>query len=107
MLPDIHHEVRKDLRIVDVRGRISILGWCDRCRHMVLLELMNLAQEVVNHVVSVCESNSIVMHLPVKILQLLLHVLDLQVLHGLQILKLIGINLGSLLYRPQKDTVLK
>jgi hypothetical protein len=74
MLPNTYHEVWKDLRLIDVQGTVSILGRCGRCRHLVLLELMYLAQEVVNHVVSVCESDSMVLYL---LLKLLLHVLDL------------------------------
>jgi hypothetical protein len=66
----------------------------------VLLELMNLSLKVVDDVVSVCECYSTVLHL-------LLHTLDLQVLHGLELLKLTGLNLGGLLRRPQKDTVSK
>jgi hypothetical protein len=73
----------------------------------VLLELMYLAQEVVDHVVSVCERNSMVLHLLLKLPQFLLHVLDLQVLHGSELLKLTGLNLGGLPCHPQKDTVLK
>jgi hypothetical protein len=60
----------------------------------VLLELVYLSQEVIDHVVSVRERYSTVLHL---LLKLLLHVLDLQVLHGLELLKLTGLNLGSLL----------
>jgi hypothetical protein len=71
----------------------------------VLLELVYLGQEVVDHVVSVCEHDSMVLHLLLKLLQFLLQVLDLQVLHGLELLKLMGLNLGSLLCHPQKDTV--
>jgi hypothetical protein len=71
----------------------------------VLLELVYLGQEVVDHVVSVCERDSTVLHLLLKLLQFLLQVLDLQVLHGLELLKLMGLNLGSLLCHPQKDTV--
>jgi hypothetical protein len=63
----------------------------------VLLELVYLSQEVIDHVVSVRERYSMVLHLLLKLLQLLLHVLDLQVLHGLELLKLTGLNLGSLL----------
>jgi hypothetical protein len=73
----------------------------------VLLELIYLTQEVVDHVVSVHERNSTVLHLLLKLLQFLLHVLDLRVLHGLELLKLTGLNLGGLLYHPQKDTVPK
>jgi hypothetical protein len=63
----------------------------------VLLELVYLSQEVIDHVVSVRERYSMVLHLLLKLLQLLLHVLDLQVLHGLELLKLTGLNLGILL----------
>jgi hypothetical protein len=38
-----------------------------------------------------------VLHLLLKLLQLL-HVLDLQVLHSLELLKLTGLNLGGLFY---------
>jgi hypothetical protein len=66
MLPN-HHEVRKDLRLIDVRGRVSILDWCDRCRRLVLLELVNLGLKVVDDVVSVCERYSTVLHLLLKL----------------------------------------
>jgi hypothetical protein len=39
-----------------------------------------------------------VLHLLLKLLQLLLHVLDLQILHSLELLKLTGLNLGGLFY---------
>jgi hypothetical protein len=97
----------EDLGLVEVQGRLNTLCWCGRCGRLVLLELLYLTQEVVNHVVSVCESNSIVLYLLLKLLRLLLHVLDLQVLCGLELLKLMGLNLGGLLCRLQKDTVLK
>jgi hypothetical protein len=67
---------------------------------------MYLSLKVVDYVVSVYECHSTVLHL-LNLLQLLLHVLDLQVLHSLELLKLTGLNLGSLLSCPQKDTVLK
>jgi hypothetical protein len=67
MLPN-HHKVRKDLRLVDVRGRVSILSWGDRCRRLVLLELMNFGLKVVDDVVFVCEHYSMVMHLLLKLL---------------------------------------
>jgi hypothetical protein len=73
----------------------------------VLLELLYLSQKVVNHVVLVCEHNSMVLHLLFQLLRFLLHALDLQVLHGLELLKLMGLNLAGLLYHPQKDTMLK
>jgi hypothetical protein len=98
---------RKNLRLIDVRGRVSILGWCGRCRHLVLLELVYLGLKVVDYGVSLCKRHSTVLHLLLKLFQLLLHVLDLQVLHGLELFKLMGLNLGGLLGRPQKDTVLK
>jgi hypothetical protein len=63
-----HHEVQKDLRLVDVRGRISILGWCGRCRRLVLLELVNLDLKVVDDVVSICERYSTVLHALLKLL---------------------------------------
>jgi hypothetical protein len=104
MLPNTQHEVQKDLRLIDVRGRVSILSWCGRCRCLVLLELMNLSLKVVDDVVSICERYSTILHL----LQLLLHTLDLQVFCNLELLKLTGLNLGGLLLgRPQKDTMLK
>jgi hypothetical protein len=103
MLPN-HHEVWKDLRLIDIQGRVSILGWCDRCRCLVLLELMNLGPKVVDDVVSVCECYSTVLHLLLNLLQLLLHTLYLQVLRGLELLKLTCLNLGGLLGRLQKDT---
>jgi hypothetical protein len=70
-----------------------------------LLELVNLSLKVVDDAVSVCECYSTVMHLLLKLLQLL-HTLDLQVLHGLELLKLMGLILG-LLSHPQKDTMPK
>jgi hypothetical protein len=66
MLPN-HHKVRKDLRLIDVRGRVSILGWCSMCRRLVLLELMNLGLKVIGDVVSVCERYSMVLHLLLKL----------------------------------------
>jgi hypothetical protein len=102
MLPK-HHEVQKDLRLIDVRGRVSILGWCGRCKHLVLLELMNLSLKVFDDVVSICECYSTVLHL---LLKLLLHALDLHVLRDLKLPKLMGLNLGGLLSRL-KDTVSK
>jgi hypothetical protein len=68
MLPNTHHGVRKDLRLIDVRGRVSILG---RCRCLVLLELVYLSLKVVDYVVLVCERYSVVLHLLLKLLQLL------------------------------------
>jgi hypothetical protein len=106
MLPN-HHEVEKDLRLIDVRGRVSILGWCDSYRRLVLLELMNLGLKVDDDVVSVCECYSTVLHLLLKLFQLLLDTLDLQVLRGLVFLKLMGLNISGLLSHPQKDTVSK
>jgi hypothetical protein len=44
---------------------------------------MYLGQEVVDHVVSVCEHDSTVLHLLLKLLQFLLHVLDLLAFHSL------------------------
>jgi hypothetical protein len=66
----------------------------------VLLELVYLGLKVVNYVVLVCERHSTILHLLLKFLQLLLHVLDLQVLHGLELLKHMGLKLGGLLDRP-------
>jgi hypothetical protein len=66
MLPN-HNKVQKDLRLVDVRGRVSILGWCGRCRRLVLLEIMNLGLKDVNDVVSICEHYSTVPHLRLKL----------------------------------------
>jgi hypothetical protein len=48
-----------------------------------LLELVNLSLKVVDYVVLVCECSSMVLHL---FLKLLLHALDLQVLHSLELL---------------------
>jgi hypothetical protein len=73
----------------------------------VLLELMNLGLKVVDDVVSIRECYSTILHLLLKLFQLLLHTLDLQVLFGLILLKLTGLNLGGFLSRLQKDTVLK
>jgi hypothetical protein len=72
-----------------------------------LLELVYLGQEVVDDVVLVCEHDSTVLHHLLKFLQFLLQVLDLQILHGLELLKLTGLNLGGLLCHPQKDTMPK
>jgi hypothetical protein len=66
MLPN-HHEVWKDLRLIDVWGGVSILCWCGKCRRLVLLELMNLGLKVVDDVVSVCECYSMVLHLLLKL----------------------------------------
>jgi hypothetical protein len=76
-------------------------------RCLLLLELMYLGLKVVDYVVSVCERYSAVLHLLLKLLQLFLHALDLQVLRGMKLLKVMGLNLGGLLGRPQKDTVPK
>jgi hypothetical protein len=65
----------------------------------VLLELENLDLKVVDDVVSGCEGYSTVLYL--------LRTLNLQVLHGLVLLKLTGLNLGRLLNRLQKDMVPK
>jgi hypothetical protein len=73
----------------------------------VLLELVYLGLKVADDVVSVCERYTTVLHLLLKLLHLLLHALDLQVIHSLELLKLTGLNLGRLLSRPQKNTVLK
>jgi hypothetical protein len=67
-----------------------------------LLELIYLGLKVVNYVVLVCECHSTFLHL---LLKLLLHILDLHVLHSLELLKLTCLNLGGLLGRPQKDAV--
>jgi hypothetical protein len=104
MLRNTHLVVQEDLRLIIVRGRFSILGWRDRCRCLVLLKLMYLSLKVVDYVASVSECYSTVLHL---LLKLLLHALDLQVLRGLELLKLTGLNLGGLLRCPQKDTVPK
>jgi hypothetical protein len=73
----------------------------------VLLELVNLSLKVVDDVVSICERYSTVLHLLLKLFQLLLHALDLHALRGLELLKFTGLNLGGLLSRPQKDRVPK
>jgi hypothetical protein len=44
-----------------------MLGWCDWCRHLVLLELMHLSLKVVDDVVSVCERYSTILHLLLKL----------------------------------------
>jgi hypothetical protein len=67
---------------------------------LVLLELMYLGLKVVNYVVSVCERYSTVLNLLLKLLHLLLHALDLQVLRSLELLKLTSLNLSGLLGRP-------
>jgi hypothetical protein len=61
------HEVQKDLRLIEVRGRVSILGWCGRCKRLVLLALENLSLKVVDDVVSVCECYSTVLDLLLKL----------------------------------------
>jgi hypothetical protein len=63
MLPITHQIVRKDLGLIEVRGRVSILIWCGRCRHLVLLDLVYLGQEVVDLVVSIYMRDSTVQHL--------------------------------------------
>jgi hypothetical protein len=73
----------------------------------VLLELVYLGLKVLDYVVSFCECYSMVLHLLLKLLHLFLHVLDLHVLHGLEQLKLTGLNLDGLLSRLQKDTMPK
>jgi hypothetical protein len=62
ILPN-HHEVQKDLTLIDVRGRVSILGWCSRCRHLVLLKLVNLSLKAIDDVVPVRERYSMVLYL--------------------------------------------
>jgi hypothetical protein len=69
------------------------------------LELAYLGLKVIDYFIPVCECYSMVLHLLLKLLQLLLHVLDLQVLHGLELLKLMSLKLDGLLGHPQKDTV--
>jgi hypothetical protein len=66
----------------------------------VQLELVYLDLKVVDYVVSVCECYYTVLHLLLKLLQFLLHALDLQVIRGLEILKLTSLNFSSLLSRP-------
>jgi hypothetical protein len=100
------------VRIIILQPQGVNLGTCylihiTRCRRLVLLELMYLSLKVVNYVISVCERHSMVLRLLLKLLQLLLHVLDFHVLHGLELLKLMGLNLGGLLSCPQKDTMPK
>jgi hypothetical protein len=72
----------------------------------VLLELVNLSLKVVDDVFFVHECYSTLLHL-LKLIQLLLHTLDLHILRGLELLKLTGLNLGGLLSHPEKDTVPK
>jgi hypothetical protein len=66
MLPN-HHEVQKDLRLIDVRVRVGILDCRGRCRRLVLLELENLGLKVVDDVVSGCERYSMVLYLLLKL----------------------------------------
>jgi hypothetical protein len=66
MLPN-HHKVQKDLRLVDVRGRVDILGWHGKCRRLVLLELENLSLKVVDDVVSGWKHYSTVLYLLLKL----------------------------------------
>jgi hypothetical protein len=61
---------------------------------------MYLDLKVVDYVVSVCECYYTVLHLLLKLLQFLLHALDLQVICGLELLKLTNLNFGGLLSRP-------
>jgi hypothetical protein len=61
---------------------------------------MYLDLKVVDYVVSVCECYYTVLHLLLKLLQFLLHAPDLQVICGLELLKLTNLNFGGLLSRP-------
>ncbi len=74
--------------------------WCGWCKCLVLLELVYLGLKFVDYVVSVFECYYTVLHLLLKLLQFLLHALDLQVIRGLEILKLTSLNFSSLLSRP-------
>jgi hypothetical protein len=65
-LPITHHEVRENLGILNIRGRIGILCLCGRCRR--LLELVNLSLEVVNLTVSVHELNLMLLQLLLTLL---------------------------------------
>jgi hypothetical protein len=47
------------------------------------------------------------LHLPITLLQFLLHVLDLLVPHGLELLELTSLNSSGLLCPSQKDMVPK
>jgi hypothetical protein len=103
MLPNTYHKVWKDLGLINFLGSVSILGWCGRSMRMVLLELVYLTVKVVIYVILFCERHSTVLHLLLKLLRLHLHVLDFHVLRSLELLKLIGPNLGGLLGHLQKD----
>jgi hypothetical protein len=92
MQTNTRHGVWKDLRLINIHGRVSIFDWCGWCKCLVLLELVYLGLKFVDYVVSVCECYSMVLHLLLKLLQLLLH--------GLELLKLTGLNLGGLLNHP-------
>jgi hypothetical protein len=67
---------------------------------LVLLELVYLSLKVVDYVVSIYERYPLILHLLLKLLQFLLHVLDLHVLHSLELLKLTCLSLGGLLGGP-------
>jgi hypothetical protein len=68
---------------------------------------VNLGQKVADLIVSVHKLEVTLLHLLLAPLQFPLQVLNLLVLCNLELLKLMSLNSGSTLYRPQKDTMPK
>jgi hypothetical protein len=68
---------------------------------------MNLGQKVVDLVVLVHKLKLTLLHLLLAPLPFPLQVVDLLVLCNLKLLKLMSLNSGGTLYRPQKDTMPK
>jgi hypothetical protein len=68
---------------------------------------MNLGQKVADLVISVHKLKLTLLHLLLTPLQSPLQVLGLLVLRNLELLKLMSLNSGGTLYRPQKDTMPK
>jgi hypothetical protein len=67
---------------------------------------VNLSLEVINLIVSVRELKLTLLHLLLTLLQFLLQVCNLLGLPDLELLKIMGLNSGGLLYLPQKDACL-
>jgi hypothetical protein len=68
---------------------------------------VNLGQKVADLVISVHKLKLTLLHLLLTPLQSPLQVLGLLVLRNLDLLKLMSLNSGGTLYRPQKDTMPK
>jgi hypothetical protein len=68
---------------------------------------VNLGQKVADLVISVHKLKLTLLHLLLTPLQSPLQVLGLLVLRNLELLKLMSLNSGGTLYRPQKDTMPK